>query len=1332
MPRRCALRLVAMSRKRNRRWPFALAILIAIVIGVPAAFILFGVPVNLGFARSEVEKAATSALGREVAVEGSMELVPALWPTVEVKGLRIANPPPWAGTDFVRVDLARLQLGLLPLLSGNIHLGEITAEGVTVHLERNAEGEVNWQFDPRDAAAQPTPEIDTGSDDDAAPPFQFVGLDEITLRRIEVSYKDGDTDETTVFALDDLIGEAPRGEPVDVTIHGSIQRQPYTVSIEGGPLAGLATAQEPWPAKLTAEIGGASLQVEGVLDEALEGKAVDLSFKLAGNRLEDLEAVAGTALPPIGAYGLGGRVRGSATAYGLTELEGTFGDTALTGEVTLDISDKRPRLSGALAIAVLDLGPFLLDAPERKPTPDEAPAEASTSDPEFSTGDIELGKLQLVDVDFNLSIGRVANAPGEISDATLSLKIEGGVLAAPMSVSIGEVPFSGAVEIDAAGEIPELNLSLRAEQTDIGKLAVILAGAEGIEGRIENAEFTASGRGTNPRTIIDGLDMRFAVNDASLSYGNETGGQPVNFSLDTGEISVDGAGREMAVVAAGALLDKPFLLALSGGGLTALLNGEPWPLDLSASSGDAELQVRGMVGPATAPESIELELELAGKRMGDLAAWLGVSPSANMPYAISGRAVRTKDEVRLSALEARVGRTKVAGELRWIKTEEDPLIVVDLNIDALAPRELGDLAPSDEAKSAKTDEQGLTIDMPILPQDVTIDDSDFDIAIKRIFLQPADVTNVSFAGRVRNGRLARSPFKAAIGGAVFTGDVALDLAGQTPEFVFNLASEKVDVGELLQRVHLAEGIEVTTDLLKINLALKGSSLRQIADNSGFSADLTNGHWTLRDPDTGASLKIRILEGAVRASPNEPITLALDGRIAETPVKIEIKTDRLTAFVDPRDKLPLSFTVDAAGAHLELNGEIALPAERQELSFRAKLTGERLDSLDELTDVSLPPLGPYAVGGQFSVRKGGYYLSDLDVRVGESDLKGDLSLEMTGVRPRVDVKLTTSSLQIDDFDVEDWSPVESEAEETTTAATAKTENDDQETLLSPEVMRSLDAGLTVKVEEVLSGKDHLGSGSLEATLEDGRFSVAPLEINIPGGTVNVAFAYEPTDVDVSAEASAHIEKLDYGVLARRIDPEKDLKGLISVDMDLRSRAKDLDVIMGNASGRLDFAVWPEDLDAGLFDLWAVNLVLAVLPSLDAEPTSVVNCLIGRFDLNDGIMEPDALMFDTTEMRVKGEGKVDFTAEKVEFLLKPRAKTPQMFGAATPVTVEGTFSDFNVGLRSGAALGTILRMTTSVVTAPVKRVFSSRLPADGKDVCDAPIRRSAGSEDRPADQ
>ena len=37
------------------------------------------------------------------------------------------------------------------------------------------------------------------------------------------------------------------------------------------------------------------------------------------------------------------------------------------------------------------------------------------------------------------------------------------------------------------------------------------------------------------------------------------------------------------------------------------------------------------------------------------------------------------------------------------------------------------------------------------------------------------------------------------------------------------------------------------------------------------------------------------------------------------------------------------------------------------------------------------------------------------------------------------------------------------------------------------MRSFDAGLTVSVEEVLSGKDHLGSGSLVAKLENGRFA-----------------------------------------------------------------------------------------------------------------------------------------------------------------------------------------------------------------------------------------------------
>jgi hypothetical protein len=129
-----------------------------------------------------------------------------------------------------------------------------------------------------------------------------------------------------------------------------------------------------------------------------------------------------------------------------------------------------------------------------------------------------------------------------------------------------------------------------------------------------------------------------------------------------------------------------------------------------------------------------------------------------------------------------------------------------------------------------------------------------------------------------------------------------------------------------------------------------------------------------------------------------------------------------------------------------------------------------------------------------------------------------------------------------------------------AAEKETGRQGVQSLLSPEFMRSLDADFKLKVEEVLSGKDNLGSGTLEAGLDKGRFFVNPLLLKIPGGSVKIAFAFEPTAADVALEASTKIEQLDYGVLARRIKPESKMGGWLSLDVDLKSRANSIDTIM----------------------------------------------------------------------------------------------------------------------------------------------------------------------------
>ena len=155
--------------------------------------------------------------------------------------------------------------------------------------------------------------------------------------------------------------------------------------------------------------------------------------------------------------------------------------------------------------------------------------------------------------------------------------------------------------------------------------------------------------------------------------------------------------------------------------------------------------------------------------------------------------------------------------------------------------------------------------------------------------------------------------------------------------------------------------------------------------------------------------------------------------------------------------------------MELDAAVDLPIERSSLSLDMALAGERLSGLDDLLDVSLPPWGPYSLKGEFDFQATGYELSDLHLQVGASDLQGDLTLEMAGARPRMEVELTTSRLQIDDFRVGDWSPLDApplerppldevpqdeDAADAAGGEDALAAADELHALLSPAAMRSL--------------------------------------------------------------------------------------------------------------------------------------------------------------------------------------------------------------------------------------------------------------------------------------
>jgi len=1320
--------------RKALRWA-ALSIggLLAVLILVVAVFVTFGVSIDLSALRGTVESAASEATGRPVRVDGAITLRPTLWPTIQIEGVRVGNPVGWPEEDFARVDHARAQLDVLAVLRGDVRIGEIDAEGIRLRMDVNAEGKPNWLFDTTEERREPEQR-----EENQTQPLAFVELRSLSIRDIAVTYRDARGGEVFNATFDQVTGSAEYLEPMHLSISGSAQGVPYTVRLAGGNLDSFVDNKKPWPIELVTEVAGARFSLAGEARDPMRAAFVVLDFDFQGPKMKDLEALLGTELPPVRAFAFHGRMEESEGIFRISDLKGVVGQTEFSGSFEADATGTRPRLNGMLDIPSLDATPLLAalnELGERQPAAAPEPTEESQEDatPLHETVDLDepvlvLDPLRNFDAEFALTIGEVANSPLGLRSASLQVLVVDGGLTAPMAVTLANVPFNGKISVTPEGETPKVDVSLWAENTDIGELALLLLSTEGVEGGFASAEMGFAAQGQTIRALGESAELRFSVADASLSYGNEANARPVAFTLENADMVMPTLDRSN-FAAKGTLLGEPFALEAAAGTFIGSYIDRRWPVELTATGGGARLKLSGTVEEGRRGAGTNLSFDMRGERIGGLAPWIGLSPKARSGYALTGSVDITEKETRVRISEARIGNTALSGAVGLKKEAEGVISFFDLKASVIDPRELGSLAPAPEQQPRAQPTQqgppagshGLAIDVPVMPQGIEIFDTDIDVAIQRIKLDPADVTGVALSTKIRDGHVESAPFRATIAGAVLAGDIAADLRGEDPAIDFSLRSENVNVGTLLAQLGVAEGLDLTAGRFALKLTMRGASTREILERSEFSAGIRNGLWKIKDPNMEGSVDIGLSTGTASAKRGKPITLSLDGRLDTTPVEITVSTDSLASFAKRKDRLQMNLGMAMLGTDLTLTGTAPLPVRADDLHFALDIRGRKFSDFDDLLDVSLPPIGPYRLTGEFGSRDSGYYLDNLEIAVRESKLTGELAFQSTANPPLLNAELVAKTIQLDDFRTGDWSPLaegerpEKQPEPKKTSRTADQTVEEVRAALSPEVMRTIDATITLTVQEVLSGRDRLGGGSMIANLQDGRARVDPLTLDVPGGSVDVGFALEPTETDVGLEARAKIERLDYGILARRIDPASDVGGLISADVDFKTRGATLDNVMNSANGHIDFAVWPEDLNAELFDLWAVNLFAAMMPSLDSETHSKVNCLVARFTVRDGIMRPAAILIDSTNIQASGDGVIDFKADTVEFKAAPRPKRPRMFSAQTPVQVSGSIPEIEVGLASGALLGTIIRIVTSPIVVPFQWIFTEFEPPDGRAAC-----------------
>jgi len=577
------------------------------------------------------------------------------------------------------------------------------------------------------------------------------------------------------------------------------------------------------------------------------------------------------------------------------------------------------------------------------------------------------------------------------------------------------------------------------------------------------------------------------------------------------------------------------------------------------------------------------------------------------------------------------------------------------------------------------------------------------------------------------GKLGGSPLS-------LTGDILItdgNLDGK-----LDLNTGKVDIGGLLEFMNITQGLEFTTRQVQIKADLKGGSLHDIVKQSNIELILSDGEWKLGSHVDERFKSISFHNAILTSNASQDLALEFAGKVGNEPIDFLMRTNSLGDFVNGLDEVRLALSTKLARADIKLDGNIKLPVSSKTLDMNVAVSGQRLDQWNSLFISDLPPYGPYRLTGNLGLTPKGFHVANFRALIGDSDLGGTIDINMSKQRPVWTMNLVSNKLHFNDFIVEGYTLIPGKkktAVESTPESKPEKNAKEKERVLSQKLDQRLgetrdidqwDIDVTVESRNNFSGKDRLGDGKIVLSARADSFDQS-IQLNTPGGRIDSDIGLQMVDEGIRGHLKLDMDKFDFGILLRRIDPETKSGGLLSTRIDLSLAGKNFSDRFDRARGVMDFAIWPQNISAGDIDIWAYNVLQAVSSSVSSTE-SKINCAVGILNIEDGQLNEEFLAVDTTKVWLHGNLDINYPNETIELSLIPRPKKPKIGGIETPIYLKGNLKDnfgmSNLQVKKSDIVKTIASIILSPLHVPMRRIYGEKIPADGSEMCGNLLDRS----------
>jgi AsmA family protein len=485
------------------------------------------------------------------------------------------------------------------------------------------------------------------------------------------------------------------------------------------------------------------------------------------------------------------------------------------------------------------------------------------------------------------------------------------------------------------------------------------------------------------------------------------------------------------------------------------------------------------------------------------------------------------------------------------------------------------------------------------------------------------------------------------------------------------------------------------------------------------------------------------EFAISDKAELPLSFKSRGTWQKEPFTAQGRTGNVLYLSAPLQKpFPMEMQAVAGRTTLKANGSVASLVTLDGANASFTLQGQDWADLYKLVGVVLPSTPRYSLSGQLSKQGEVWSVKQINGKMGNTDMSGELSFDRTGKVPLLAGKMQSRSLDFDDL-----APLVGLPEQPRSAAavpqvagaravpadarrTRPSRDPARKVLPTASLdvprLKAMDADVHYQAARITHAKQlPLERMKVHVRMKEGVLQLDPLDVGIAGGSMvgrlRINGNSNPTQAEVSLDArSLELNKLFPGMKVTRAS-----FGKIHGDIDLKGRGNSVATMLASSGGNVAMLMGRGEISNLLMEFAGIDGAEIVKFMMRGDQNVKLRCAGAAFDVKQGLMTSRALVFDTEDTVVYGNGQVSLANESIDLTLHPYPKDMSILSLRSPLKMAGSFASPKLGPDKGALAGKAGVVLALAAVNPLLGLAATIETGPGKDADCGPALREAVS-------